>query len=122
LIAFQPIFFTAGLLLTALALSMIAPGILDYLYGDITWEAFAISAGITGFSGLLLVFAARPTEKVKMSVRDTFLLTSFSWLTLSFFAALPFIHSHATNSMTDSFFEAIAGLTTTGATIIHGLD
>jgi trk system potassium uptake protein TrkH len=122
LIAFQPIFFTAGLLLTALALSMIAPGILDYLYGDITWEAFAISAGITGFSGLLLVFAARPTEKVKMSVRDTFLLTSFSWLALSFFAALPFIHSHATNSMTDSFFEAIAGLTTTGATIIHGLD
>jgi trk system potassium uptake protein TrkH len=122
LIAFQPIFFTAGLLLTALALSMIAPGILDYLYGDITWEAFAISAGITGFFGLLLVFAARPTEKVKMSVRDTFLLTSFSWLTLSFFAALPFIHSHATNSMTDSFFEAIAGLTTTGATIIHGLD
>jgi len=101
---------------------MIAPGILDYLYGDITWEAFAISAGITGFSGLLLVFAARPTEKVKMSVRDTFLLTSFSWLALSFFAALPFIHSHATNSMTDSFFEAIAGLTTTGATIIHGLD
>lgn len=101
---------------------MIAPGILDYLYGDVHWEAFAISWGITGFSGLLLVFAARPSEKIKMSVRDTFLLTTFNWLALSFFAALPFIYSHSTNTITDSFFEAISGLTTTGATVIRGLN
>jgi trk system potassium uptake protein len=121
-IAFQPIFFTTGLFLTALALSMIAPGILDYFHDDINWQAFAISSGMTGFSGLLLTFAARPTEKTKMSARDTFLLTTFNWLALSFFAALPFIHSHATNTITDSFFEAISGLTTTGATVIRGLN
>ncbi len=122
MIAFQPIFFTTGLLLTALALAMIAPGLLDYFHNDINWQAFVISSGITAFAGLLLVFAARPTEKLKISVRDTFLLTTFNWLALSCFAALPFIHSNSTNTITDSFFEAISGLTTTGATVIRGLN
>ena len=122
MIAFQPIFFTTGLLLTALSLAMIAPAFLDYAYDDLNWQAFAISSGITGFSGLLLTFAARPTGEAHLSTRDTFLLTTATWVILSCFAALPFIHSHATNTLTDSFFEAISGLTTTGATVIRGLN
>ena len=121
-IAYQSIFFSSGLFLTALAFAMIAPGLLDYFSNDINWQAFAISSSITGFSGLLLTFAAKPTSNNKISLRDTFLLTTFNWLTLAFFAALPFIFSNSTNTYTDSFFEAISGLTTTGATVIRGLN
>lgn len=122
IIAYQPIFFSSGLFLTALSIAMVAPGLLDYFSNDINWQAFAISASITGFSGLLLTFAAKPTSSNKISVRDTFLLTTFNWLSLAFFAALPFVFSNSTNTLTDSFFEAISGLTTTGATVIRSLN
>lgn len=101
---------------------MLLPAVVDYAYGDFNWEAFTISASVTIFIGLLLTFANRPSEKIVLSVRETFLLTATTWMTVSLFAALPFILSNATNSYTDSFFETISGLTTTGATVITGLD
>lgn len=101
---------------------MVPPLITDYMHEDINWQAFAISIGITLFSGLLLTLANRPSGNVRLSVRDTFLLTAINWLLMAFFSALPFIYSNSTNTLTDSFFEAISGLTTTGATVLHGLD
>ncbi|AIL12896.1 hypothetical protein IM40_04220 [Candidatus Paracaedimonas acanthamoebae] len=122
MIAFQPIFFTSGLFLISLALGMVGPGLVDFFHHDINWQAFALASGVTLFIGLLLVLANRSQKIQNLTVRDTFLLTAINWLTTSIFAALPFIFTYSTPSLTDSFFEAISGLTTTGATAIVRLD
>lgn len=123
MISFQTTFFAVGIFLTALALSMLAPWLVDLFYDDINWQAFALSMPITLFSGLLLIFANRPSKDGRIfSVREAFLLTGTSWVMLSLFAALPFIFSNNTTSHTDSFFEAISGLTTTGASVMRGID
>lgn len=121
-ISYQPILFTIGILLSALSAFMILPALADFFSEDPDWEAFAVSCGITAFCGILLSLAFRPQTHQKLNVRDTFLLTAGSWVAVSFFASLPFIFSRSTNSNTDSLFETISGLTTTGATVITGLD
>lgn len=123
MISFQTTFFAIGIFLTALALSMVAPWLVDWFYDDINWQAFALSMPITFFSGLLLVLANRPSKEGRpFSIREAFFLTGSSWVLLSLFAALPFVFSNNTTSHTDSFFEAISGLTTTGATVMRGID
>lgn len=122
MLSLQPLLFSSGLFLSALSLAMLPPLLVDFLHDDVNWQAFAISIAITVFSGLMLTFANRPVGPVKLSVRDTFLLTALNWLIVAFFSALPFIFSNSTTTLTDSFFEAISGLTTTGASVIDGLD
>tara|TARA_A100000171_G_C2133671_1_gene148447 strand:- start:412 stop:1863 length:1452 start_codon:yes stop_codon:yes gene_type:complete len=123
MISFQTTLFAVGLFLIALALAMVAPGLVDWFYDDINWRAFAKATPITLFVGMLLTFANRPSRENKtFSIRDAFLLTGSSWIILSLFAALPFIFSNSTTSHTDSFFEAISGLTTTGASVMRGID
>lgn len=121
--SFQTIFFVIGLFLTALSMAMIAPGLLDWFHNDINWMAFATAMPITAFVGLLLAFAYRPSQDGEnLSLKEAFLLTVGSWLFISCFAALPFVFSNSTSTHTDSFFEAISGLTTTGATVMTGID
>lgn len=122
MINIQPILFTIGLFLTGVAFIMIAPAILDYAHHDINWQAFGISAIITGFMGLLITFANRPKESFQLTIRETFILTAFAWITIALFASFPFLLSNTTVEPVDSFFEAISGLTTTGASVIHGID
>jgi trk system potassium uptake protein TrkH len=118
----QPTLFTIGLFLTCLAVMMAAPALLDYIHHDINWQAFALSSVITGFIGLLVTFANKPKGSVQMSIRETFLLTAFSWIIVAIFSAFPFILSNSTNTLVDSFFEAVSGLTTTGASVMMGVD
>jgi trk system potassium uptake protein TrkH len=101
---------------------MIAPAILDYAYHDINWQAFAISTVITGFMGLLITFANRPKNPFQLTIRETFILTALTWISIAVFSSFPFILSNSTVAHVDSFFEAISGLTTTGASVIRGID
>jgi trk system potassium uptake protein len=119
---FQPVFYVVGLLLLALGALMLAPAILDWATNDPAWELFAESAAITLLFGGLFVFANRPEGEVELSLRETFILTTAAWLFLAIFASLPFIFSTVTPSHVDSLFEGISALTTTGATVIVGLD
>ncbi len=119
---FQPILYVIGLLLLALGVLMIAPAILDWATNDPAWVLFAESAALTLLFGALFVFANRPSGEVELSLRETFILTTGAWLALSLFASLPFVFSTVTPSYADSLFEAISALTTTGATVIVGLD
>ena len=52
----------------------------------------------------------------------SFVLTILSWLFISLFGSLPFIYTSASLSYTDSFFESVSGITTTGSTVINNLD
>lgn len=114
--------FILGIFLSILSVAMAIPALMDLLYRDPDWVYFAESATITGFVGILLALGFRSEEEPTFEVRETFILTVSSWVTISVFAALPFILSSAAPTFTDAFFEAISGLTTTGATVFKDLD
>ncbi|HEX9792113.1 MAG TPA: TrkH family potassium uptake protein [Kiloniellales bacterium] len=119
---FRPVLFVIGALLCGLAGGMLLPAAADALQANPEWQVFVGSALPTGFAGTLLVLANRGRGGFTLNLRQGFLLTSLSWLVLAAFAALPFaIHSGGL-TYTDAFFEAISGLTTTGSTVLVGLD
>ncbi|MDG2496098.1 MAG: TrkH family potassium uptake protein [Alphaproteobacteria bacterium] len=117
----RTIFFILGLLLSAVALGMILPALADAASGHAGWQVFVASALVTGFISGALILTNRGTLP-PLSVKQAFLLTSLSWLGLTGFAALPFAFGDLDLSYTDAFFEAMSGLTTTGATIITNLE
>ncbi len=118
---FRPIFFVIGILLTTLSMAMVFPAIVDAATGHPDWQVFAASAGLTLFIGVTLILTTR-TGFARFTLRQAFALTTFSWLVMVIFAALPFAFSDLQLSYTDAFFEAMSGVTTTGSTVIQGLD
>ncbi len=119
---FQPILLVLGILLTTLGLSMLVPVWADWAVGNPDWQAFAASAGITLFvgGGLWITHAGR--GKGELSFQQAFLLTTLAWVVTAVFAALPFALCDLKLGYADAFFEAMSGLTTTGSTVITGLD
>ncbi len=113
--------FIIGLFLITLAVSMVIPMLTLLMYqrqDDL--DAFLWSSLITFVAGLLLVGPGKPKD-AHMRPRDMYLLTTLSWVVVCIFAALPMvIIQHI--SYTDAFFETMSGVTTTGATILVGLD
>ena len=117
----RSIFFIIGLLLAAVSAGMLLPALVDLASAHDDWQVFVASALVTGFIAGALILTNRG-DLPPLSVKQAFLLTSLSWLALTGFAALPFAFSELNLSYTDAFFEAMSGLTTTGATILTGLD
>ncbi|MBL95089.1 MAG: potassium transporter TrkH [Magnetovibrio sp.] len=118
---YRPILMVVGLLVAVLALVMCIPAVVDYVNGYKDWQVFATSASVTLFVGIAMALTGN-TGSNSFSVRQAFVITSFSWIALTLFASLPFAFSELNLSFTDSFFEAMSGLTTTGSTVIVGLD
>ena len=100
---------------------MAAPMVVDLIDGNPDWQAFLISMLIVGFLSLITVLTTmgRP---VPFSRRMGFLLVNALWLSVILAASLPFMLANLGLSFTDALFEATSGLTTTGATILSGLD
>ncbi|MBE1236636.1 TrkH family potassium uptake protein [Phaeovibrio sulfidiphilus] len=120
-IELQPVFFILGILLTILGIAMLGPAILDIALNERDWREFLLSSGITVFAGLMLV-ASNHRRSSQLNLRQGFLLTALSWLTLSFFGGLPFVFANDNVGMTDAIFESVSGLTATGATILTHLE
>jgi trk system potassium uptake protein TrkH len=111
-----------GILMMLFSLTLIAPMAVALIYSDATLSDFARAMGITWLSGLLLWLPTRNTRH-ELRTRDGFLITTMFWSVLGLFGALPFaLHGGLEISATDAIFESISGLTTTGATVITGLD
>jgi len=110
-----------GLLLSTLGCAMMIPALYELAVGDTDWLIFAGCSGLTLLVGVLLTVANR-IENTELSIKQAFLLTTFSWTALVAFSALPFVWSGPGASYTDAFFEAMSGLTTTGATVFTGLE
>jgi len=104
---------------------MLLPAAADGLAGNPDWRAFLLGSPITFACGAGLVYATRCRLTGGLTVRQAFLLTPLAWTTLVLFGALPlYISDYAQlkDSFTNAFFESMSGLTTTGATVIVGLD
>ena len=119
MIDFRPIFFVIGVLLATLAIVMFVPAIVDLIVGEPDWQVFGAASGLTLFIGVSLALMNRAAGG-RINVRQAFVLTTMSWVVLTGFAALPFAFSGLGLSFTDSFFEAMSGITITGATVMVG--
>ncbi len=117
----RPVYFVVGLMIAALGAAMFAPMFVDLAYKDRSWQTFGISGALTLLFGSVLALI-NYTPVPDLRSRGAFLLTVLSWLALSAFAALPFIMSPMKMSLTNALFEATSGITTTGSTVLTGLD
>lgn len=125
LLAIRPVLYLTGGMLVALAAAMLAPMILDLYLGDEHWTVFAASSVVTFAAGAAALQAFRCNLNTGLTLRQAFLLTPFAWSTIVLFAALPLYFSgyhELSGSFTNSVFESMAGLTTTGSTVLTGLD
>ena len=110
-----------ALVLLVFALAMLVPGAVAYLERDAAAGAFGSACATTFVAAALLwLLTRRHTDELR--VRDGFLLVSLVWVLVPVFAAIPFMMFFPAMSFTDAYFEAASGLTTTGATVIEGLD
>jgi len=117
----RPILYVNGILISILAISMSLPMLADLYFGSPDWKVFFLCIIITAFFGGSLILSNTGLEH-KINVRQAFILISSVWCSLAFFAALPLKMSAMDLSFTDAFFEAMSGITTTGSTVITGLD
>lgn len=101
---------------------MLLPALIDLLDHNADWQVFVASAGIAGTAGGGLALAFRPGKPPEISIRGGFLLTTLAWVVVSLFAAPPLMLATIDLSLTDAFFEAISGLTTTGSSVIVNLE
>lgn len=118
----RPILFVVGILLLALGVLMTVPAAVDFLSHDFDWHVFLTASAVTTFVGYTLAVSYRPREMSGLTLRQTFVLTTLSWIVLTTFAALPFAFSTLPVTFTDAFFESMSALTTTGSTVFVGLD
>ncbi|WP_119468849.1 TrkH family potassium uptake protein [Vibrio cholerae] len=116
----RPITFIIGLVLSKLALFMYVPTLVAFFTGSGGFLDFAQAVIITHLVAVLCLSIGR-TEHFRLNVRDMFLITSLVWTIASAFAALPFVFINHI-SFTDAYFETMSGLTTTGSTVLSGLD
>ncbi|MDZ7661391.1 TrkH family potassium uptake protein [Thiohalophilus sp.] len=111
-----------GILLMIFSLAMLPPLVTSVIYLDVTFEAFFYSFAVILISGIVLWLPVK-NRKQELRTRDGFLVVALFWTTLSLFGAIPFILAPQPDiSITDAIFESFSGLTTTGSTILTGID
>lgn len=121
LLDIRPVLLVIGALLSALGVAMFIPALLDLALNDDDWRVFATSGAVTLFVGGGLWLATRG-GRVEFTRRQAFVMTVMSWVALAAFGALPLLWSGTVPTYTDAFFESMSGITTTGSTVMSGLD
>ena len=116
---YKTVFFTLGILQIILGISMIIPMLAQILFSEL--DSSFIGASIVTIVFGSLFFLSNLDHDKKLNLQQAFLLTALSWLSIAIFGSLPFLLSTMNLSITDSFFESMSGITTTGSTIIVNL-
>ncbi len=117
----RPILLVVGILLITLGISMGLPAIYDASVSNPDAVVFLASGVVTAFFGVTLALMNWGSAGT-MTLKQAFVLVPASWLSMVAFGAIPFLFSELELSYTDAFFESMSGLTTTGSTVITGLD
>ena len=116
----RPVAHIMGLLSCCMAAMLCLPALVDLLYDNSDWQHFALAAGVAGLLGVLAATATRPDGPLLLDLRQAFLVTTLGWIVAAMLAALPFAMLGI--GVTDAMFEAMSGITTTGSTVMTGLD
>jgi trk system potassium uptake protein len=117
---YKTVFFTLGILQFILGLSMMIPILTQIIYLEL--DSSFVGASIISIIFGILFFLSNLDHDKKLNLQQAFLLTTLSWLSIAIFGSLPFVFSSLELSITDSFFESMSGITTTGSTIIFNLE
>ena len=117
----KPVLFVLGIILCTVAVGMVLPMIVDLQAGYNDWQVFATCIAFTGFFGGAFILT-NSSQDESFSLRQVFLLTTLAWIAMALFSALPFMFCELRLSFVDALFEAMSGVTTTGSTVITGLD
>lgn len=122
MIVFRPVLFLDGILLLALAFAMVIPAFTGGFVSGGDGAVFAACALGTLFLAGVMVLGAWPERSFRLDLRQSFLLAVSGVVLTALCAAFPFRFASSSLSFADAWFEAVSGLTTTGATVIRGLD
>lgn len=110
-----------GRLLILISVLMIVPAIADVFAKNPDWQVFLVSALVLGTAGSLMTLAF-DGEQPPADFREAIVFVNAAWFAFSVAGAVPLYFSGLNISFTDAFFETASGLTTTGSTILTGLD
>ena len=116
----KTVFFIVGILLIILGIFMMVPYAVQLIYDEKS-NSFFSSSIITIFIGILTVLACLKKEN-QLNLQQAFLFSTLAWLSIALFGSLPFILSSLKLTLSESFFESMSGITTTGSTVISDLD
>lgn len=115
------VFKTYGALLLIESLFMATPTLVSHLYREYDTMAFGISTGLTLLAGLFCLLLGGKAQK-KVGQREGYVIVASVWLVFAAFGMLPFYLSGACSSITDSYFEAMAGFSTFGGSIFNDVE
>jgi trk system potassium uptake protein len=118
----RPIAYLIGRMLVVLAILMLAPAAVDWHAGLHNSADFVEAAIITAAIGAMLSITSHNALGLSLDGRQAYVLTAAIWTVLPLFGALPFMLGAPGLSLADAYFETVSGITTTGASVITGLD
>ncbi len=111
-----------GVLMTLFSFTMVPPMVVSLIYDDGHFQPFVAAFGLI-FSAGILTWLPVFKKTADLRVRDGFLVTVLFWVVLAASGAVPLYLSHHPHlELVDAVFESMSGLTTTGATVITGID
>ncbi|WP_367714565.1 TrkH family potassium uptake protein [Nitratireductor sp. GISD-1A_MAKvit] len=114
--------YPAAVFAVYVAASMLLPAAVDLYYSNEDWQVFVVCAFATGAIALTIAAATRAPLSHHGSTQSTFLVVVVLWLMLGFVGALPFYNSSLKLDLAEAVFESVSAITTTGSTVISGLD
>ena len=115
----KTVFFIIGSLLIILGFFMLIPYGVQIFYEENS-HSFLSSSFITILIGVIFVLG-NLQDQYQLNLKQTFLFSTFAWIAVAFFGSIPFFLSSLNFSFSDSFFESMSGITTTGSSVIVDL-
>ncbi|MBQ1270682.1 MAG: TrkH family potassium uptake protein [Clostridia bacterium] len=114
------VYYTTGKIFKALAALLLLPALVALWYRERTLVHILVSSGIAYLAGTLLT--RRKPEDIAIYAKEGFAIVALAWIGLSALGALPFWLSGTIPSYIDALFETVSGFTTTGASIMPGVE
>ncbi len=122
-IQYERVFFVNGLLSLIVTMFMLAPALTDYAAGNPDWMAFVHAIAISGSCSVIVILASKDRWSTEtISLKEGFLITASTWLFIPIVGSLPIWFMDNEVHFVDSWFESVSGMTTTGSTVLVGLD
>ncbi len=116
-----PILHVMGMMLACFSVTYLMPIVASLAYGDGVLFEFIDAMAFCALAGFALWFPTRRFKR-ELQPRDGFLLVTLAWVMMAAIATVPLMLVIPNLSFTDAFFEAMSGLTTTGSTVLTGLE